>query len=321
MPVRPARPPAAPVVLPPNIMNSFRAVVITGQGWLLPPGVELRQFHPQAAAPEEFAPQRLRDFAAGDYVRDPKVLRAMNRLFQIAAAAGVLAMHDAGFQQARDLTSAGHDPARCGTAVAMSEISPLTQNLLDAVIAASPDGRFDLAAFGEIARHQLHPFRRLTMLPNMAAAHISLLFGLQGPSYTLDSGITAGMQAILEAYWAIADHKADLMVCEAADSPENALRKAATLEVAGALVLEAETSAQARQVRILARVRAQPEYPSANTAARSSAAPAAGSLLAVLAGLRDLSLDQPQSLPGLELFPPAPPAEIVPRQSSREGRI
>lgn len=304
------------------MMNSFRAVVITGQGWLLPPWVELRQFHPQATAPAaESAPWRLRDFAAGDYVRDPKVLRAMNRLFQVAAAAAVLAMRDAGFQHARDLTGAGHDPARCGTAVAMSEISPLTQNLLDAIIAASPGGHFDLAAFGEIARHQLHPFRRLTMLPNMAAAHISLLFGLQGPSYTLDSGVTAGMQAIREAYWAIAGDKADLMVCEAADSPENALRRDATLEAAGALVLEAETSALARQARILARVRAQPEFRCELSAARASAAPAAGSLLAVLAGLRDLASDQPQSLPGLELFPPTPPAESVSNFTPQEGRV
>ncbi len=302
-------------------MKTFRPVVITGQGWLLPPGVELRQFHPQATAPAaEFAPARLRDFAAGDYVRDPKVLRAMNRLFQVAAAAAVLAMRDAGFQLARDLTGAGHDPARCGTAVAMSEISPLTQNLLDAVIACSPGGRFDLAAFGEIARHQLHPFRRLTMLPNMAAAHISLLFGLQGPSYTLDSGITAGMQAIREAYWAIAGDKADLMVCEAADSPENALRRAATQEAAGALVLEAEASAQARQARILARVRAQPEYPCTAPVSGSCAAPAAGSLLAVLASLCEIGLDPPQSLPGLELFPPASTAETVSSLTPREGR-
>ncbi len=296
-------------------MPELRSVVVTGRGWLLPPGMTPAGFEDDRSS--RAAGWRLDSFDAASYVGDPKVLRAMNRVFQIAAAAAVLAMRPAGLVSPSDLERAGHEPARCGIAVAMTEISPVDANLIDAVVGIGTGDQFDLGAFGEAARHSLHPFRRLMLLANMAAAHSSLLFGLQGPSFTFNSGAHSSLQAIREACWTIASGRADLMLCEAADSPENALHCQPVTEAAAALVLEAEESARRRGATLLACLQPGPE-PSAPALDAAPAqlwrrhAPATAGLLAVLARLSQTGAARLGELPGLEIVPCRPAADAAP---------
>jgi 3-oxoacyl-[acyl-carrier-protein] synthase II len=234
--------------------RGVREVVVTGRGVLLP-----RQQGVRSALSEWVAgalmPARISDFKPDEYIDNPKVLRAMQRTFQLAAAAAVIAMREARLASAQSLTRAGIDAARAGTAVAMAEISPLSPDLLDVIRETASDGTLQLSRFAEAALHRLHPFRRLSLLVNMAAAHVSLLFGLQGPSFTFNSGVRAGSQALAEAYWIIAEGRADLMVCEAADSPELAENPETVLESAGALVLEEREAALQRGARIFAELK------------------------------------------------------------------
>ncbi len=299
-------------------MKALRDVVVTGQGWLLPPGMTPASFETPLASDAGPAARQLHGFDAAAYVGDPKVLRAMNRVFQIAAAASVLAMRPAGFIAPADLERAGLVPERCGIATAMTEISPVDANLIDAIRDRSAGEKFDLGAFGESARHRLHPFRRLMLLANMAAAHSSLLFGLQGPSFTFNSGTSSGLQAIREACWTIASGRADLMLCEAADSPQNSLHCHPVTEAAAALVLEAEAVARRRGARILACLRPGPEQPCpshprvgepSSEAAFCHHAPAAAGLLAVLARLPDGRAAAERQQPGSlrETAPGYPP--------------
>jgi 3-oxoacyl-(acyl-carrier-protein) synthase len=251
-------------------------VAVTGWGVLTPQGCDAG-----ALAGESEPGARIAGFRPTDYFDNPKILRSMQRTFQLATAASVVAMRQAGFTTAADLQRA-LDPARAGAAVALAEITPFSADLLETTRAASHDGVLDLAEFGELAMHGLHPFRRLGLLLNMAAAHVSILFGLQGPSFTFNSGPAAGLQALRECYWAIAQGQADLMVCEAADSPEDSLLPAQTCESSASLVLENRDRALERGGQVLGEVRLSPlDAQSQETAdfGRAYHAPAAGALL------------------------------------------
>src|SRR5262249_58355251 len=58
----------------------------------------------------------------------------------------------------------------------------------------------------------------LRYLPNMTAAHISMIHGAQGPNSTITTACAAGTQAVGEAFRLIARGDADLMLAGGADS-------------------------------------------------------------------------------------------------------
>src|SRR4029077_20755936 len=62
------------------------------------------------------------------------------------------------------------------------------------------------------------PLWLLKYLPNMIAAHISLVHGAQGPNNTLTTACAAGTQAVGEAFRLIARDDADVVVAGGADS-------------------------------------------------------------------------------------------------------
>ncbi|MGH9473913.1 MAG: beta-ketoacyl synthase N-terminal-like domain-containing protein, partial [Terriglobales bacterium] len=218
-------------------------------------------------------------FDPAHLIRQPRRLRSMHRTFQLGTAAAVLALEGAGLTAADALA-----PERWGIACALADVSPFTADLREVVAAAiGPDGRFNLSQFAELGLHQLHPFRRLTLLANMAAAHTSLLLGLQGPSFTFTSGAAAGAQTLQEAYWAVASGRAELMLCQAASGPEQALAGAAVTELAAAAVLESDAHARRRDATPLATLLAGPATVAA--AARPAPEPAHAGAEAPVRGL------------------------------------
>lgn len=289
-------------------LSERRQVVVTGSGALCPAGIgaeALLQWRRQPGAATHVP-----DFRPADYIRNARQLRTMQRLFQLAASAAMLALRDAGLITEEALSQQSVVPERAGTAVAVGDISPVTADLLQ-VLREVPlrDGKPDWARFAEAGGHQLHPFRRLTLLPNMAAAHVSLLLGLCGPSCTFTSGARAGEQAITEACWMIADGHADFMVVEAADTPDYAFTAQPVKEAAGALLLEARSLAEQRGAAILA-VCEQADASSDDAASHAEAgppwpaAPVAGSLLDAVAWVEQVRRGEIAAdfhLPGLRL--------------------
>ena len=218
-----------------------REAVVTGSGVLLPWGVG------PAALAATGAAGRISSFNPREYIHNAKALRAMHRGFQLTTAAAALALSAAGLGgDAEGLAAAGLDPERAGVVIAAADIQPVTPDLL-AVLAAQEDSS-EPAGWGEAALHGLHPFRRLHLLSNMAAAHVSILFNFQGPSLTLTSGAEAGAQALEEAAGLLAEGRADVVLCAASDCPEQTLMPGEG-EAAVALVLEARGVAQRRGVR------------------------------------------------------------------------
>lgn len=279
----------------------MRKVVITGRGILLPWGQGPQALQRLSERPPAESPAAVA-FEPREFVPNPRILRAMHRGFQLAAAAAALAMREAGLPEAASLPAAGLDAERAGIAVAAMEINPATADLISTLEATPQSPDHSWSEFGQAALHGLHPFRRLGLLTNMAAAHVSILFGLRGPSLTLTSGPRAGQQILREAYWLIAENRADFMVCETADCPAHSLALHSRAEAGAALALEAYDSALARNAPVWAEV--------------CSTAPTAGVSLApgwaryfpvtapLLAAAQPFSSDGTAVRGGLEFKPP-----------------
>jgi len=80
------------------------------------------------------------------------------------------------------------------------------------------DGHLQIQKLGNRAGDGLFPLWILKYLPNMLAAHISLIHGAQGPNSTITTACAAGTQAIGEAFRLIARDDVDLVLAGGADS-------------------------------------------------------------------------------------------------------
>lgn len=215
---------------------------MTGWGVLLPWGSGAEALARPAAVPGAGVAARIAHFNPREHIHNAKALRAMPRGFQLTAAAAGMALEAAGIAaRPEGLAAAGLAPERAGVVIAAADVNPVTPDLV-ALLAEGAAGE----AFGEAALHGLHPFRRLHLLTNMAAAHISILFGLQGPSLTLTSGPEAAAQALEEAAALLAEGRAEAVLCAASDGPDQMLGSRGEGEAAAAVLLE-RTEAAARR--------------------------------------------------------------------------
>jgi 3-oxoacyl-[acyl-carrier-protein] synthase II len=80
------------------------------------------------------------------------------------------------------------------------------------------EGGFDLARFAQARSESIFPLWLLQHLPNMAAAHISILHHAMGPNNTIVTACAAGTQAIGDAFRLIARGDADVMLAGGCDS-------------------------------------------------------------------------------------------------------
>jgi 3-oxoacyl-[acyl-carrier-protein] synthase II len=84
--------------------------------------------------------------------------------------------------------------------------------------ACGEDGELRVDRMGRRGSQALFPLWILKYLPNMTAAHISLIHGAQGPNSTITTACAAGTQAVGEAFRLIARGDADLMMAGGSDS-------------------------------------------------------------------------------------------------------
>jgi len=220
------------------------------------------------AAVEGFDPRQ--------YVANRKSLKVMARDAQLAVAAAVLACRDAGIAGAVD-------PDRLGVLLGADRISNPLETCEPTYRACVIEGRFDYRRWGAEGLAATFPLTFLTVLPNMAASHVSIALDARGPSNTLHHGDVSGLLAVVEAARILQRGTADVMVAggtssqftpfdwarhwimgrlsrreedpAAAMRPFDASRDGEVRgEGAAAVVLETLTHAQARGARILARV-------------------------------------------------------------------
>ncbi len=121
----------------------------------------------------------VRDFKAADYM-DFKESRRMSRASQLAVAAAVMAMQDAGMNATVD------DPEETGVVIGtgMGGVERIDESL---------------TIYRNRGVARVSPFALTSALPNMPSHHVSLLAQTMGPISTVNAACATGTQAIGEA--------------------------------------------------------------------------------------------------------------------------
>jgi 3-oxoacyl-[acyl-carrier-protein] synthase II len=142
-----------------------------------------------------------------------KNLKLMSRAVRFAVGAAAMAVDDAG------LDTGELDPARIGVCMGAGitpiDVGELVPPILRGV---GEDGTFDIGRFAQARSETIFPLWLLQHLPNMAAAHISILHHAMGPNNTIVTACAAGTQAVGEAFRLIARGDADVMLAGGCDS-------------------------------------------------------------------------------------------------------
>ena len=193
--------------------NATTRVVITGMGAMTPLGESIDEYWTSLVKgrsgigpmtlcdPSEF-PSRISGevsgFDPGDYI-DRREHRRMARFSQMAVAAGAVAIEDAGLNLSKENSD------RIGVVMGNGNGGfPTTED--NARILVRRGGM------------RMSPFFIPMILPNMAAANVSRIFGLKGYTSTVITACAAGTQAIGEAAVALQRGVADVILgggCEA----------------------------------------------------------------------------------------------------------
>jgi len=210
--------------------NTMRRVVVTGLGVVAPNGVGKTDFwdacitgksgvRPITCFDASKHPVRVAgqvpdiDFPKYMPPEHRKSVKIMGRAARFGVVASTLAVADS------ELNLEKVDPERFGVVmgsgmvpVDLGEISPL---LCEAFHNEDPNFSNNLGqqGFGKLA-----PLWILKYLPNMLAAHISMVHNAQGPNSTITTACAAGTQAVGEAFRLISRGDADIMLAGGSDS-------------------------------------------------------------------------------------------------------
>jgi 3-oxoacyl-[acyl-carrier-protein] synthase II len=207
----------------------MRRVVVTGLGVVSPNGIGRKAFADaivegrSGVGPiESFDTSgqsvkiagEIKNFDVTPFLGDHKKnLKVVSRAVGFAIGAASMAVDDAG------LETASLDPERFGICMGTG-ITPIDLADLASAFSAglSPGGAFDVGRFSAAQAERMYPLWLLKHLPNMAAAHISILHQAMGPNNTVVTACAAGTQAVGEAFRLIARGDADVMMAGGCDS-------------------------------------------------------------------------------------------------------
>ena len=156
----------------------------------------------------------VKNFDVNPYLGDQKKsAKLMSRAVGFAVGAAAMAVEDSGIEKHR------LDPSRFGVCMGTG-VTPIDVSELVGPIAKGigNDGAFDMGKFTLARAESMFPLWLLKLLPNMAAAHISILHHAMGPNNTIVTACAAGTQAVGEAFRLIARGDADVMLAGGCDS-------------------------------------------------------------------------------------------------------
>jgi 3-oxoacyl-[acyl-carrier-protein] synthase II len=207
----------------------MRRVVVTGIGIVSPNGIGRREFSEAIVEGrsgvgliESFDTSgqaikiagEVKGFDVSPYLGDHrKNLKVMSRAVQFAVGAGALAIEDSG------LDTSNIVPERfgvcMGTGITPMDVADLVGPISKGI---GQDGGFDLGRFVTAQAESMFPLWLLKHLPNMAAAHLSILHHAMGPNNTIVTACAAGTQAVGEAFRLIRRGDADIMLAGGCDS-------------------------------------------------------------------------------------------------------
>ena len=229
--------------------RTMHRVVVTGIGVVSPNGIGRRAFgeaivegRSGVSSIESFDTTGLpikiagevKNFDVTPYLGEHKKnAKLMSRAVRFAVGAAALAVEDAGLDPEK------LDPARFGVCMGTG-ITPVDISELVGPIAAG-SGPTGPSTWRNLPRHGPSRSSRsgcLQHLPNMAAAHISILHHAMGPNNTIVTACAAGTQAVGEAFRLIGRGDADVMLAGGCDSrldPQLLVAYSAMKAVSGSL--------------------------------------------------------------------------------------
>jgi 3-oxoacyl-[acyl-carrier-protein] synthase II len=169
-----------------------RRVVVTGMGVITPIGLGIDAFWAALFGPSAVGKTReIDDWDPGPWFDGPKDARRADRFTQLAAGAAGLALDQAG--------DFGGDPDRIGV-----------------IIGTGIGGLHTLEEQVEVHRvrgaARVSPFMIPMLMPNAAAARVSMRYGFRGPCQTVGTACAAGTHSIGDAARHIALDRCDVMV-------------------------------------------------------------------------------------------------------------
>lgn len=259
-------------------MNSRRRIVVTGVGCLSPIGHGVDKFWQalldgknginkitsfDASELTSQIAAEIRDFNPDDFV-SKKESKRMDRVLQFAVAATRLALDDS------QLVVTSENSERIGVSIGSGIGGMSTFEIQHRILI-------------EQGPRKVSPFFIPMMIPNMCSGHVSLVFGIKGPSFSVVSACATGVNGIAQAVDVLLAGRADVMlaggsesaICNVAMAGFCAMRAMSTRndephkasrpfdkerdgfvmgEGAGVLVLETLEHAQARGARIYAEI-------------------------------------------------------------------
>jgi 3-oxoacyl-[acyl-carrier-protein] synthase II len=208
----------------------MRRVVVTGVGVVAPNGIGKEAFWSACVAGRSgVGPIRAFDASrhpvriaaeVPEYDLAPyfpsehrKSLKIMGRASRFGVTAAVMAARDSGLDWDR------LNPERVGVVMGTGVV-PMELAELAPILAQScnGDGRLQVDRLGQHGLAALFPLWILKYLPNMVAAHISMVLNAQGPNSTITTACAAGTQAVGEAFRLIARGDAEVVLAGGADS-------------------------------------------------------------------------------------------------------
>ncbi|MHB1651066.1 MAG: beta-ketoacyl-ACP synthase II [Desulfitobacteriaceae bacterium] len=191
-----------------------KRAVITGMGVISPVGSSLEEFWTHitqgksgiglatrfdVSSLSTKVAGEVRDFEPTDWL-DKKESRRMDRFAQFAVAAAKMAVKDA------DLDMEQIDKERAGVVLGCGIGGVITFEEQKEVLMSKGPGR-------------VSPFFVTNLISNMAAGHISITFGLEGPSLTIVTACASATNAIGEALRLIQRGEADVVLCGGTEAP------------------------------------------------------------------------------------------------------
>jgi 3-oxoacyl-[acyl-carrier-protein] synthase II len=197
---------------------SIRRVVVTGMGMLTPvgstvesswksllagqSGIDLITHFDTAEYATKFA-GLVKDFNCEDFI-SRKEARKMDLFIQYGIAAGIQAMQDAGI----DVTE--QNAARIGAAIGsgIGGLGLIEENH-SALVKGGP--------------RKISPFFVPSTIVNMIAGHLTIMYGIKGPSISISTACTSGVHNIGHAARIIAHNDADVMLAGGAEKASTPL--------------------------------------------------------------------------------------------------
>ncbi|MFF2557275.1 beta-ketoacyl-[acyl-carrier-protein] synthase family protein [Nocardia sp. NPDC058058] len=156
---------------------------------------------------------QLRDFDVRTYL-ERKARRFMAPVDEIAAAAALLALRDAGLEVA-DL-----DPARTGVFAGGNKELCRPEGVVEGALAVrGEDGRADFRKLGEVASSVFPPLFYVEGLQPAVLFFLSQMFGVRGPNAYFHGTAEAGANAVARAARALRRGEADIAVAGGFDDP------------------------------------------------------------------------------------------------------